>query len=82
MISDTNKAFSDLASATYGMGWQRVLAVARVVRDAHRASILANKHDIDPRPDEVREMIRAAKEKQAEIAEAIEAMERAMSATQ
>jgi len=74
MISDTNKAFCDLASATYGKGWQVILPVAGIVADEHRARTLSAKHDIDPQPKEMAELVRAAREKKAEIDEMIAAL--------
>lgn len=48
MISDTNKAFCDLARCTYGKGWDLILSSCKIVNGLGRARVLAGKHDIEP----------------------------------
>lgn len=77
-IADSNKAFCDLARTIYGRGWDRDLVVNNIVDSRSRARALANKHDIEPTPAEVLELIVGARQQQTDIAVCIATLEKSM----
>jgi hypothetical protein len=63
-----NKKFCDLAQAIYGRGWVQIAAACKVA-PLLRLRAMQNSLDVEPTQQEVKELMRAAREKAADIAE-------------
>ena len=72
---EQNKAFSDLASLTYGKGWDVVLAATNICDSLRRSRRIRNEVACPPSVHEARRLIAAARQKQTEIDAAIAALE-------